>query len=133
MSCYINFMEFTMLTYTFVECVFFASNSNFQSERGLWGDTFCIRWLSKWFNIPIGVWSLKMKTRYLFLNHDLDSIPLNIFFMIQILLVDILNPYYTKDYLDATLYQIIPCHLFANILKTIINPLFMKCKFMDCI
>ena len=57
-----------------------ASNSNFESERGLWGDTFCIRWLSKWLNILIGLWSLTMKTRYLFFNHDLDTIPLNILF-----------------------------------------------------
>ena len=59
---------------------FSASNRNFQSERGLSGDTFFIRWLSKWLNIPIGVWSLTMKTRYLFFNHDLDKIPLNILF-----------------------------------------------------
>ena len=27
-------------------------------ERGLWGDTFCIRWLSNWLNISVGIWSL---------------------------------------------------------------------------
>lgn len=59
---------------------FSASNSNFESERGLWGDTFCIRWLSKWLNIPIGVWPLTRKTKYLFFNHHLDTIPLNILF-----------------------------------------------------
>ena len=37
---------------------FSASNSDFQYERGLWGDIFCIKWLSKWLNIPIRVRSL---------------------------------------------------------------------------
>ena len=65
-----------MLIHTFVECVLLHLIAILQSERGLWGDTFCIRWLSKWLNIPIGVWSLTMKTRYLFFNHHLDTIPL---------------------------------------------------------
>jgi hypothetical protein len=32
-------------------------------ERGVWGDTFCIWWLSKWFNISIGMWSLTRKKK----------------------------------------------------------------------
>jgi hypothetical protein len=37
-------------------------------ERGLWGDTFCIRWLAKWMNISIGIWSLTRKRIYLLFN-----------------------------------------------------------------
>jgi hypothetical protein len=37
-------------------------------ERGLYGDTFCIRWLAKWLNISIGIWSLTRKRRYLLFN-----------------------------------------------------------------
>jgi hypothetical protein len=40
------------------------------NERELWGDTFFIQWLAKWFNIPIAVWSLTRKTRYLYFNKD---------------------------------------------------------------
>jgi len=37
-------------------------------ERGIWGDTFCIRWLSNWLNLSIGIWPLTRKTRYLLFN-----------------------------------------------------------------
>ena len=44
-------------------------------ERGLWGHTFCIQWLSKWLNIPIGMWSLTKKTRYLLFNRTTSNDP----------------------------------------------------------
>ena len=44
-------------------------------ERGIWGDTFCIWWSSKWLNISIGIWSLTRKTRYLLFNKTASSIP----------------------------------------------------------
>jgi hypothetical protein len=49
-------------------------------ERGLWGDTFCIRWLSKWLNISIGIWSLTRKTRYLLFNKTASDNPYCILF-----------------------------------------------------
>jgi hypothetical protein len=49
-------------------------------ERGLWGDTFCILWLSKWLNISIGIWSLTIKTRYLLFNKTASSDPYCILF-----------------------------------------------------
>ena len=32
-----------------------ASTNIKESERGLWGDTFCIRWLAKWLDISIAL------------------------------------------------------------------------------
>jgi hypothetical protein len=50
------------------------------NERGLWGDTFCIRWLAKWLNIPVAIWSLTRKTRYLYFNRDAAIDPYCILF-----------------------------------------------------
>jgi hypothetical protein len=49
-------------------------------ERGLWGDTFCIRWLSNWLNISVGIWSLTRKTRYLLFNKTTSDNPYCILF-----------------------------------------------------
>ena len=57
-----------------------ASTNIKESERGLWGDTFCIRWLAKWLDISIAVWSLTRKTRYLLFNQHENAIPYCILF-----------------------------------------------------
>jgi hypothetical protein len=49
-------------------------------ERGLWGDTFFIWWLSTWINISIGIWSLTRKRRYLLFNKTASSNPYCILF-----------------------------------------------------
>jgi hypothetical protein len=49
-------------------------------QRGLWGDTFCIRWLSNWLNISVGIWSLTRKTRYLLFNKTAFDNPYCILF-----------------------------------------------------
>jgi hypothetical protein len=49
-------------------------------ERGIWGDTFCIRWLSKWLNISIGIWSLTIKTTFLIFNKTASNNPYYILF-----------------------------------------------------
>jgi hypothetical protein len=49
-------------------------------ERGLWGDTFCIRWLSKCMNISIGIRALIRKTRYLLFNKIASRDPYCILF-----------------------------------------------------
>jgi hypothetical protein len=49
-------------------------------ERGLWGDTFCIRWLSNWLNISIEIWSLTRKTRYLLFKKIASNNPYCILF-----------------------------------------------------
>ena len=49
-------------------------------ERGIWGDTFCIRWLSNWMNISVGIWSLTRKTRYLLFNKIASNNPYCILF-----------------------------------------------------
>jgi hypothetical protein len=49
-------------------CMFASSNLN-DNERGLWGDTFCIRWLNK----SIVVWSLMRKTNYFHFNKDANA------------------------------------------------------------
>jgi hypothetical protein len=49
-------------------------------QRGLWGDTFCIRWLPNWLNISVGIWSLTIKTRYLLLNKTTSDNPYCILF-----------------------------------------------------
>jgi hypothetical protein len=51
-----------------------SSNVN-ENERGLWGDAFCIRWLARWLNISITVWSLTRKTRYLHFNRNANGDP----------------------------------------------------------
>jgi hypothetical protein len=56
-----------------------SSNVN-ENERGLWGDTFCIRWLEKWLNISIAVWSLMRKTKYLHFNKNANADPYCILF-----------------------------------------------------
>ena len=38
------------------------------SEIELWGDVFCIYWLSKWLNIQVCVWSLTRGKKYLHFN-----------------------------------------------------------------
>jgi hypothetical protein len=49
-------------------------------RRGLWGDTFCIQWLSNWMNISVGIWSLTRKTRYLLFNKTASDNPYCILF-----------------------------------------------------
>jgi hypothetical protein len=51
-----------------------SSNVN-ENERGLWGDTFFIRWLEKWLNISIVVWSLTRKTKYFHFNRNANADP----------------------------------------------------------
>ena len=51
-----------------------------EMQRGLWGDTFCIRWVAKWLNISIGIWSLNRKTRYLLFNPTANINPYCILF-----------------------------------------------------
>jgi hypothetical protein len=56
---------------TYLHKMRFSASTNLnQTERGLWGDTFCIRWLDKWLNVSIGIWSLTKKTRYFLFNKD---------------------------------------------------------------
>lgn len=57
-----------------------ASTNIKESDRGLWGDTFCIRWLAKWLDISIAVWSLTRKTRYLLFNQHENAIPYCVLF-----------------------------------------------------
>ena len=57
-----------------------ASTNIKESDRGLWGDTFCIRWLAKWLDISIAVWSLTRKMRYLLFNQHENAIPYCILF-----------------------------------------------------
>lgn len=49
-------------------------------ELGLWGDIFCIQWLSKWLNIGICVWSSTMGKKYLHFNEFLTSKPYSLLF-----------------------------------------------------
>jgi hypothetical protein len=50
-------------------------------ERGIWGDTFCIQWLSNWLNISIVIWSFtSSKTRYLLFNKTASNNPYCILF-----------------------------------------------------
>jgi len=57
-----------------------ASQNNGESESGLWGDTFFIRWLAKWLGISIGIWSVKNKTRYLLFNGSASNCPYSVLF-----------------------------------------------------
>jgi hypothetical protein len=58
----------------------FVSPVLFAHQRGLWGDTFCIRCLSNWLNISVGIWSLTRKTRYLLFNKNASDNPYCILF-----------------------------------------------------
>jgi hypothetical protein len=49
-------------------------------ERGIWGDTFFIWWLSNWLNISNGIWSLTRKTRYLLFKKTASDNPYCIVF-----------------------------------------------------
>jgi hypothetical protein len=49
-------------------------------ERGIWGDTFFIWWLSNWLNISIEIWSLTRKTIYLLFNKIASNNPYCIVF-----------------------------------------------------
>jgi hypothetical protein len=59
-------------------------------QRGLWGDTFCIQWLSNSLNISVGIWSLTRKARYLLFNKTASENPYCILFND----VDALNCHY---------------------------------------
>jgi hypothetical protein len=48
----------------------YASANQPENERGIWGDTFFIRWLANWINISITVWSVTRKRRYLIFNKN---------------------------------------------------------------
>ena len=49
-------------------------------EQGLWGDTFCIRWIANWLNILVVGWLLKNKSRYFLFNKDTNTSPYCILF-----------------------------------------------------
>jgi len=68
------------VTTYFSKMWFFASAIIPTHESGIWGDTFCIWWMSKWLNISIGIWSLTRKTRYLLFNKTASSDPYCILF-----------------------------------------------------
>jgi hypothetical protein len=46
----------------------YASMNQSENERGIWGDTFFIRWLANWLNISITVWVVTRKIRYFLFN-----------------------------------------------------------------
>ena len=50
------------------------------NEVGLWGDIFCIKWLSKWLNIQVSVWSSTRKSKYLHFNNASDRHAYSILF-----------------------------------------------------
>lgn len=49
-------------------------------EYGLWGDLFCIKWLSKWLNVQICVWSSTTKSKYLHFNEESQGNTYSILF-----------------------------------------------------
>ena len=53
----------------------YASTNGVAIEQGLWGDTFCIRWISNWLNISVVVWSLKNTERNFLFNKDANTNP----------------------------------------------------------
>ena len=57
-----------------------TSQSNEQNAYGLWGDIFCIKWFSKWLNVPIAIWSLTRETKYLHFNSKQTGYCYNILF-----------------------------------------------------
>ena len=46
----------------------YASMNQSENERGIWGDTFFIRWLANWLKISITVWVVTRKIRYFLFN-----------------------------------------------------------------
>jgi hypothetical protein len=96
-------------------------------QRGLWGDTFCIRWFSKWLNISIGIWLLTRKTSYLLFNIIASCS------MMPILSVVIMNHYSIENYPYAILEDLIfTCHSFAETFNHIGNKLCIIYTPMDC-
>lgn len=57
-----------------------ATETNSLGESGLWGDTFCIHWLSLWLDTPICIWSLTRKKPYLYFNKDVPHPTISILF-----------------------------------------------------
>ena len=57
-----------------------ASQANEQNVYGLWGDIFCIKWFSKWLNVPIAIWSLTRETKYLHFNSKQTGYCYNLLF-----------------------------------------------------
>lgn len=51
----------------------FAKPCTPPTEVGLWGDIFCIHWLSNWLKIQICVWSTTVGKKYLHYNKSLQS------------------------------------------------------------
>ena len=49
-------------------------------SRGLWGDIFCIHWLSNWLKIPIRVWSKTNMKIYLHFNSTIARNSIDILF-----------------------------------------------------
>lgn len=79
-----------------------ASTNIKESDRGLWGDTFCICWLAKWLDISIAVWSLTRKTRYFLFNQHENTIPYCILFHDE-------NP--VSGHYEPLLYQKFPIRI----------------------
>lgn len=57
-----------------------ATEINGNGETGLWGDTFCLKWLALWLNIPICIWSTTHKVMYLHFNKDACNPTISILF-----------------------------------------------------
>lgn len=58
----------------------YTSNNIPLGSRGLWGDIFCIHWLSSWLKIPIRSWSKTKMRIYLHFNSSLMANTLDILF-----------------------------------------------------
>jgi hypothetical protein len=86
---------------------FFASTNLNETERGLWGDTFCIRWLAKWLNVSIGIWSLTKKTRYFLFNKDANTYQYCILFHDANPINGHYEPLFAKKCPDALLKKLI--------------------------
>jgi hypothetical protein len=92
-----NCMGFMTLTYICRKCGLSASSNVNENERGLWGDTFCIRWLEKWLNISIAVWSLMRKTKYFHFNINANADPYCILFHDANPVSGHYEPFFTKN------------------------------------
>ena len=79
-----------------------AIEVNILGESGLWGDTFCIHWLSLWLNIPICIWSLTHKRSYLHFYKNASHSTISILFHD----VNPLDGHYEPRFSKVTAYNI---------------------------
>ena len=114
----------------YLERMRLSTSTILHGQHGLWGDTFCIRWVSKWLKIAIAIWSTTTKQKYLHFNNNITKHTYSILFHDKNPIGGHYKPIISKKYTYLTIiHHQFTSQTFVLFYKVIGNKLHLKCEF----